>query len=363
MSFRFAFAGVATGLLLATGAGAAPLITMTAISTVFATPIGIDYYEPTNSIVMSANYSSGIPNNLIVIAQNGSHTNYSTLAGLTDELKIASVRSGYTTGFAVGTIFTGNGSDGQIVKVDPGGGSFTNPWVSLPGANNGLVRGSLYVDRTGLYNGDLIAVTTGGELWRIDAAGASTKIDDQNVHLEGLSIVPNLPKWGPYAGCIVAGAENQGLMHFWCPSTTAPNGFSHSSISVGVNIEDIDVIDGGNFFGVNFGTSRVLGAAASQFSGMTDDLLLTQENPSGGGTGLYRMRYDGTNLVTEQFAQSGGAPIGQWEHVTFAPAGIVEIPPTGVPTPGTMSLLGLGLLLLAGGSWRHRAGNSLSVRS
>lgn len=335
------------GAALGAGSACAAPITLTQISTAFTTPIGIDYYEPTNSVVISANYSSGSPHNLEIIAQNGSHTAYSSLNGLTDELKIASVRSGYVTGFAVGTIFTGNGNDGEIVKVDPGGGSFTNPWVSLPGGGNGLVRGSLYVDRTGVHDGDLIAVTTAGELWRITAGGVATMIRDENVHLEGLAVVPNLPaKWGSYAGCITAGAEEQGLLHFWCKDA-ATFRYTHSTVNLGISVEDIDVIDGGNFFGVNFGTSRILGAAASQFAGMENDLLLTQENVAGGTSGLFRLYYDGTSLLTEAFTLSGGETPGQWEHVTFAPAGIREIPPTGqLPSPGTLSLVGAGLAVL-----------------
>ena len=325
----------------------APVVTMKKISTDFRSPIGIDYYEPTKELILSANYPTGTPHNLEIVAGDGTHTGYSSLSGLTDELKIATVRSGYTTGFAVGTVFTGNGLDGEIVKVDPGGGTVSNPWVTLPGTGHGLLRGSLYVDRTGIYGGDLLVVTTGGELWRINSAGTPTKIDDVDVHLEGLVTVPDIKaKWGDIAGCIIAGAEEQALMHSWCP--TAAGGFVHKTrtLGAGIRIEDLDFIDGGNFFGVNFGTSQLVGAAAADFASMVGDILVTQEFPST-GTGLHHMFWDGTTLVTEELLfAAGSTSTGQWEHVTFADAGVVEIPPVGTPIPGSLWLAGLGLVLL-----------------
>jgi hypothetical protein len=58
--------------------------------------------------------------------------------------------------------------------------------------------------------------------------------------------------------------------------------------------------------------------------------------------------------VVEEFTKgANSAAIGQWEHVTFAPAGIVEIPPTDVPEPSTMALAGLGLVA-AGAIRRYR---------
>ncbi|HEY0954064.1 MAG TPA: hypothetical protein VGE36_04855 [Roseateles sp.] len=339
-SLLCASALVASFGLVAVG-HAAPVIKLKTISTAFSNPVGIDYYEPTNELILSSHYPSGLPSNLERVSASGAHSIYSSLSGATDELKIATVRSGYATGFAVGTTFTGNGADGQIVKVDPGGGTTVNPWVTLPGGGHGVFRGSLYVDRTGVYGGDLIAATTAGEVWRVNAAGTATMIADVGVHLEGLATVPNdVGRWGAIAGCIIAGAEGQGLMHAWCPS--ASGGYSHTTHSLGVAIEDIDFIDGGNFFGVNYGTGQLLGADAAQFAGMEGDILLTQEFPVGGGSGLFRMTWTGSALAVEQFGldltdvRSG---FGQWEHVTFANAGVVEIPPVGrLPEPAGLVL-------------------------
>ena len=321
-------------------AHAAP-IRLTRVPTFFNSPIGIDYHQPTNTLVMSVNYPSGSPHNFERVEQNGAHVQFSTASGLTEEVKIATVRPGNTGGFTTGDLFTGNGVDGQIARITNNGATVINPFVDLPGAGNGLMRGSLYVDQTGVWGDDLIAVTTGGEVWRINSAGVPTLISDRNVHLEGLMTVPNdAARYGPLAGKIIAGAEGQGLLY-------AFDGESFTTYALGVNIEDIDMINAGeNFFGVNFGTGFILTADASDFAGMAGDILLTQETHASGTSGLYRLRWNGVALQAEQFTLTGdSAPVGQWEHVTFAP---VEV----TPEPGTLLLLGSGLLGL--GAFRRR---------
>ena len=304
--------------------GAPPAITFTAISTTFNSPIGIDYHEPTKSVVVSVNYPTGTPSGFERIEQDGKHQQFSNLTGLTEEVKIATARSGNPGGFVPGDLFVGNGIDGQIVRISNNGAAVTNPWVDLPGDNNGLMRGSLYVDRVGTFGGDLCVVTTAGEVWRITAAGTPTKIASAGVHLEGALVVPDKPaRFGPIAGKLIAGAENESLLHAFAPDGTS------TTYDVGVKVEDIDYIGPKeNFFGVNFGTSHLLGAAADQFKPMIGDVLLTTEFGAAGASGLFRLKWDGAKLVGEPIPLgAGSATVGQWEHTTFAPTGIVEIPP------------------------------------
>ncbi len=313
-------------------------ITLVQLSTNFNSPVGIDYHEPTNSLIMSVNYPSGLPNNLERIEFDGSNNAFSSLAGQTDELKVATVRSiGNPGAFVIGDVFIGNGNDGEIVRVTNGGNTILNPWVSLPGLNNGLFRGSFYIDRAGVVGGDLVAATTNGEVWRIDNAGVPTLIADVNVHLEGLITVPNDPvKWGPIAGKIIAGAEDQGLMFIIDPNGTV------SSVNLGVAIEDIDIVlPNEAFYGVNFGTSRLLAAPASEFQSIVGDILLTQEFPNGAGqTGLYRLFWNGASLQTTQLTLSALSLVpGQWEHVTFAPLGVAPFPSCEINPPGPFTAI------------------------
>lgn len=286
-------------------------------------------------MVISVNYSSGSPYNFETVNQDGTHTQFSTIAGLTNEVKIATAKG--SSKFGSGTLFTGTGVNGQIIRINADG--TTHSTINLPGGD-GLMRGSMFVDNTGVYDGDLIAVTTGGQVWRINEAGAGILLADVNTHLEGLLVLPNDPvKWGEFAGRIIAGAEGQGNLY-----TFDSNGHQSTEANIGVNIEDIDLIDANaNFFGINFGTGRLLGAEASQWDSVVGDVLLTQE--FGGTSGLWTMSYDDIlGLVIEEITLAAGSfDPGQWEHVTFASAGIVEIPPTDVPEPTIIALLSIGL--------------------
>jgi hypothetical protein len=292
----------------------ADALTLTPITTGFNTPVGIDYHEPSNKVVMSVNYPSGFPSNFELVAGDGSRTPFSSISGLTEELKLATVRSGPCQGgFATGELFTGNGHPGQIVRVAPDGSSIQNPWVTLP--DDGLLRGSLFQDRYCAAGGDLVVVTTTGGVFRITSAGVAVKLADTNTHLEGVTTLPNDPaRYGPWAGMIVAGAEDQGL--FW---RIDPNTGAATSFNLGIRPEDLDVIPANeNFFGVDFGAARLMGAPASEFCAMRGDLAVAQE----GGPGiLWHVHWDGTQFVTTNLAT-----VSQWEHVTFAPVGIVEIP-------------------------------------
>ncbi len=310
--------------------GEPPAISFTQISTEFNNPIGIDYHEPTNTIVVSVNYPAGAPRSFERIELDGSHEAFSDVVGLTDEVKIATARPDSPGGFIAGDLFVGNGLDGQITRITDNGATTIDPWVDLPGDGNGLMRGSLFVDRTGDWGGDLIAVTTSGQVWRIDSAGTPTHVVTVGVHLEGCVVVPNAPvRFGPLAGKVIAGAEGQGLLY-----AVGTDG-SVENYSLGVNVEDIDLIGPHeNYFGVNFGTKKLLGAAAAQFEPMVGDILLTQEMVTAGQSGLYRLQWNGADLVAQPIpVAEGSATVAQWEHVTFAGAGINEVQPPPDP-PG-----------------------------
>lgn len=300
--------------------GGVPALPFTAISTAFNSPIGIDYHEHSGTVVLTVNYPSGNPLAFERVQTDGTHVAFSGVTGLTNEVKIATARTG-AAGFAPGELFVGNGIDGQIVRISPDGSSVQNPWVDLPGDGNGLARGSLYVDRTGVWGNELLVATTAGELWRIDASGNPTLIADVDVHLEGLATVPDAPaRYGPLAGKAIAGAENEGLLYVFDTSGAV------GSYNVGVAVEDVDiVVPHENFFGVNYGTSRLIGVPAEDLLPMAGDILLTQESVT--SVGLFHLRYDGTDLIADELtAASGSATIGQWEHVTTAAAGIQEVP-------------------------------------
>jgi|SRR5215218_9608228 len=157
-------------------------ITLTPLATGFNNPVGIDYHRPSNSLVMSINYPTGQPYNFELVAQNGTHTQFSTISGLSDEVKIATARDSLG-GFIAGELFVGTGVAGVVARVSPSGSTVTDPWVTLPG-ETGLMRGSLHIDRTGQFGGDLIVVTTAGGVWRVTSLGAATQLAKLDTHLE-----------------------------------------------------------------------------------------------------------------------------------------------------------------------------------
>jgi hypothetical protein len=199
-------------LLTSSGPAAAADVNLSPFSNfTFNTPIGIDFHEPAGQLIMSVNYPTGLPNNLDLVAPaNAIPTPFSALAGLTNELKLASVRdTSCTGGFLPGTVFTGNGNPGEIVRISFDGSVVENPWVTLHDAATNftepaLVRGSIFQDRFCVAGGDLIVVTgneqergisddTVGNVWRVTSTGVTTLVAKLGKHLEGVATVPNDP--------------------------------------------------------------------------------------------------------------------------------------------------------------------------
>jgi hypothetical protein len=291
--------------------GEALAVTLTPIASGFNSPIGIDYQPSSGKLILSVNYfGGGSPNNLDVVTTTGSHSSFSALSGLTDELKICTAKA-TANGFTVGEVFTGNGNAGEIVRISANGATVQNPWVTLSG-ESGLLRGSLFVDNTGVFGGALIAVTTSGGVWKITSGGTATLLVNLGTHLEGVITVPNnSTKYGPWAGKILVGAENAGLIY--TVSTTGAT----ASYNLGIAVEDIDLIPANqNFYGVAFAAGQILSAPASDFTGIVDDILFNEESGY-----LWSVHWNGTSFVKTQQTTTAV----NWEHMTFAPIQIATL--------------------------------------
>ena len=222
-----------------------PPVTLTPIVTGLKGPIGIDYHEPTDKVVISVNHPTGQPHNFELVDKNGTHAPVSPASGFKGEIKIASVRSGpHQGGFTVGQLFVGSGP-GVIARISEDLGTVMNPWVTLPG-EKGLLSG-LFQDRYGVFGGDLIVVTDAGNVWRVTSAGVATKVASLGVILEGVTTVPNDPtKYGPWAAKIVAGGESP----FFYAIDASGNA---EKFDLDIPPEDIDIIPAGEqFFGVDY---------------------------------------------------------------------------------------------------------------
>lgn len=289
-------------------------IVLTPVTTAFNAHVGIGYHQPSRKVVVSANSPTGQPANLELIEANGTHRSFSNVSGLNGELKIAVVRDegqGISPGaFKAGELFTGTGVPGVVARIAYDGATVQNPWVTLPN-ETGLV-GGLDVDRTGVYGGDLIVVTTQGNVWRISPAGAATRVAQLEAMLAGVTTVPDdAAKYGPWAGKILVGAKEQNNIY---AIDTAGNVVAHM---LGMIPEDIHIIPAHeNFYGIDSAGAKIWGAPPDAFTSMIGDILVAQSSPGV----LGRIHWNGTEFEVSHLAQ-----VGQWQQTTFAPAGIGEI--------------------------------------
>lgn len=289
-------------------------IELTQLNSAFNNHAGIDYHQRTRKIVVSANSTQGQPNNFELVQADGAHASFSNLSGVTGDLKIATARDdGFGIslgGFKPGELFTGTDAPGVVARIASDGATLQNPWATLSG-ETGLVTG-LYVDRTGIYGGDVIAITTSGGIWRINSAGLATRIALLGTALTGVTTIPEDPeKYGPWSGKILAGAKDQDLIY-----AVETNG-NVVSYTLGFHPGDIRLIPAHeNFYGVDPLTRKLWGAPADAFANMIGDILIAQ--PSGA---LTHVRWNGTQFETINLAQ-----VSQWAQIAFAPAGLAQIP-------------------------------------
>ncbi|MCB0218025.1 MAG: VWA domain-containing protein [Chloroflexi bacterium] len=324
LALALAGLGASRGGRSAARAQAPAPIDLIPISTEFNSLIGIDHHAPTDRVVISVNYPSGEPYNFELVAWDGSRTRFSEIDGLTDEIKIATVwASDCEGGFEPGELFTGTGVPGEIARIAADGSAIQRPWVTLPG-ETGLMRGSLFQDRYCAFGGDLLVVTSTGGVWRVDAEGRATQLAALGGHLEGLTSVPDDPaRYGPWAGRLLTGDENAGAIY-----AIDAQGAVHTE-HLGIAPEDFDIVPPRtNFYGIDFAAKRIVGAPAEAWLDKLGDLVIAQESGQ-----LWDVRWDAAAGAFETHLL---AQVGQWEHVTFSTAGLVEIPtatPSPVPSP------------------------------
>jgi uncharacterized repeat protein (TIGR01451 family) len=201
-----------------------------------------------------------------------------------------------------------------------------------------------------------------------------------SANLKGVITVPNDSKYGPWAGMIVTGDDDQiitstGYINgdnpkiyavnpilpppgvqgtaacsqnasnsnsISCPTTFTMTDRSGKTGVVLPHPEDFDFIEG-DFFGVSYINSSltppvgaILRAPSGDFPAQNGlpDILITQEYPVdqptiiggpalsiGTNSGLYTVQWNASAnaFVTTQLPRNGGPDYTQWEHVTFAP--------------------------------------------
>jgi hypothetical protein len=271
-------------------------------------------------------------------------TNWSGVSNVLDEVKLATVFTGgaltNAAGFTNGDMFFSSSTGIGWVSAD---GTRSNlNWCILTNAveQNALpLRGGLYVDRTGVFSNQLIAVTSPGGgvagnkgVWRVNANGAPTLITNINTpHLEGVITLTNdVTKWGPWAGKIITGDEDAS------PSpviyTIDANGIVTTNntttlIAGGIYPKDFDIIPPNqDLYACDPGANTIVKLAASYLTNYVGDLLITDAGEVAAPAKLFIIHWDAVTSHFEihriRYYRTDGSN-GRFEHVTFAP---IDIP-------------------------------------
>jgi hypothetical protein len=318
-------------------------------------PIGVDYFGPSNCLIVSVNYGlPGITNDFAlvytnlfvsnsVVMRNVIVTPWTRLNNLAGEIKLATVKTNMAGFTNADTYF---GSSTPL-------GNNSIGWLSADGTRSNLnwcvltnstvtttlpLRGSLYVDQTGVFSNNIIAVTSDSGasavrkgIWRVDAQANPILLTNLlTQHLEGVITLPNdTSKWGAWAGKIVTGDEDLVPPVIY---TIATNGavVAYTTTNFyfsGIHPEDFDIIPPNqNLYGCDNGINALVKLPASYFTNFVGDLLITDAGENIGPAKLCVVHWDAasTNFVshTVLYLRPDGTA-GSLEHVTFAP---IDIP-------------------------------------
>ncbi|HEY2961613.1 MAG TPA: RHS repeat-associated core domain-containing protein [Pyrinomonadaceae bacterium] len=290
-------------------------VVLTPVSTEFKDYAGLDYHHSSRKLLLSANNPNGQPHNFETIAADGTRSPFSNVAGLTGDILIATARDegqGLSRGgFVAGEVFVTTGVPGSIARLNASGATVQNPWVTLPN-ENGIT--GLYLDRTGVFGGDLIVVTDIGGVWRVNVAAEATKLTSLSTRLSGVTSVPDDPdRYGPWAGKILAGAKDLSAVYAVDATGQA------MPLQLDVHPQDIDIVPAQeNFFAADSSARKIWGASDGAFAGVIGDILITQQSPGI----IKRLRWNGIEFVASQIASAA-----EFKQVAFAPSGINPVPP------------------------------------
>lgn len=247
---------------------------------------------------------------------------------------------------------------GRIIHIDNAGTTGNDFITSVNGsAGNTLgsaVRGILF-DSIGSWNNDMLVTTNAGLVYQVDSGGHAVQIANTGEDTEGLDIAP-LGTFGSHEGDLIVASEGSGSLR------AIDQGGGITLLNAGnalpgaeeLTFVPLNLGASGNsvegFYGANY-TPNVLHAAASEFTGMLGDIVVTSET----GHGVFRVHWNGTGVDISQIGQFSSQP----EDGIFVTAAIVNPCPPGqscnpspTPEPGSLWLLGAGI---AAGLLRLRA--------
>ena len=278
-------------------------VVLSAVSTEFDDISGIAAYTPANELVIA---TGGTPHDFELVAADGAHRAYSSAAGVAGGARIATARGEAGT-FAAGELFAAQGN--RIARISADGATVQAAWAQLPSTE---VINAITVDRGGAFGGDVVAVTASGNVWRIDAAAAATRVVGIGVPLGAVTtLADDVARHGPWSARILAGAQTQPMLYAVAADGTVT---AHQSTVVPRDLAVVTAHE--NFYGVDPADRKVWGAPAEAFAGLVGDVVVAQASPGV----LLRVHWNGSELESNELAR-----VAQWQQIAFAPAGVAPI--------------------------------------
>jgi Calx-beta domain len=319
--------------------GTVPTNLFAVVTNLSAEPVGIDYDPILTNIIVST--EDGYPDfqgdDFVRLGTNNTGgltlTNWSSVQGLEDEVKLVTVKTNQN-GFVAGDVYFSSNDGVGWLSADGTRSNLT--WCVLTNdvvTNNMLIRGGFYIDPTGLFSNDLVVASSDASynssvpkgVWLVNANGQPRLLAQiLTSHLEGVIVLPNdTNQWGPWAGKILTGDERENILYTIDTNGVVTPYNTQNLFPDGIGSEDFDLIPTNQdlYCSVESPSFQLQKISRTFWTPYAGDLLITEsgDGPSFPIPGsLFIVRWDNmaTNFTIRAISPSHSEG---FEHVTFAP--------------------------------------------